>query len=67
MDDSLRHRAEEIFARVHDLDPGERFSVVESACGDDDALRREVDALLAAADGSAQYFDALTDRLGIHR
>src|SRR6185295_3855103 len=67
MDESLSRRAEDLFARVHDLDPEERTRFVDRACGDDAALRREVDALLAMADDSARYFDGLSERLGIHR
>jgi serine/threonine-protein kinase len=43
-------RIEAIFDEAHELPPGERASFLDEACGTDGVLRREVEALLAAAD-----------------
>ncbi len=44
---------EEVFHAACERAPGEGAAFVSEACGDDDSLRREVEALLAA-DGAAQ-------------
>ncbi|HEX5788957.1 MAG TPA: serine/threonine-protein kinase [Woeseiaceae bacterium] len=59
--------AERLFAEAVDLDPGERADWLDRRCAGDPLLRRDVDALLAAAESSAAYFEALPARLGIER
>ncbi|HXH82842.1 MAG TPA: serine/threonine-protein kinase, partial [Candidatus Tectomicrobia bacterium] len=41
-----RRRVEDLFAAAADLAPSERAAYLDRACGDDDALRREVEMLL---------------------
>jgi eukaryotic-like serine/threonine-protein kinase len=41
------HEVDRIFAAALALPPGERPDLLRDACGDDDALRREVESLLA--------------------
>jgi len=49
MDPERRQRIEALCDAALDRDPGERAAVVAAACGDDEALRSEVEALLAHA------------------
>lgn len=44
-------KAKDILAEALELPAGERASFLDSRCGGDPALRRELDALLAASDG----------------
>ncbi len=56
MDPDRWRRIEELFERTADLPPEERRRLLEAECGDDPALRREIEAVLeadAAADGIA--------------
>ena len=46
---------EEVFALVVDLPPTARAAALDRACGDDLALRAEVESLLAAGDGSTTF------------
>ena len=56
---------EQLFSRAVDLPPEERAAFVREACGDDDALRRKVEALLAAdEDESFMEETALSDHAG---
>jgi len=56
------HRLEEVFALVADLPRDERTAVLERECGDDAALRAEVESLLAAGDGSTTFVrDVISD------
>jgi len=48
--------AERIFASAHELPAGARAAFVERACGGDEMLRREVDALLVASATAADLF-----------
>ena len=48
--DERWRRQGEIFHRALEKEPGERSAFVEGACGDDQELRREVEALLAGHD-----------------
>ena len=53
-DPERRRRIEDVCEAALDRDPRERAAFVAAACGDDEALRVEVQALLAhagAADG----------------
>ena len=47
MTDGRFERIEDLFRRAKDLDPEERAAYLDGACGDDVALRGEVEALLA--------------------
>jgi eukaryotic-like serine/threonine-protein kinase len=47
MDPARRRRIEEVCDAALDRDAGERAAFVAAACGDDQALRQEVEALLA--------------------
>src|SRR5215469_834723 len=42
------HKIEEIFQAAADCDPSARSSLLDSACGDDAGLKREVESLLAS-------------------
>jgi serine/threonine-protein kinase len=53
----LWHRAKPVFQAALDRPPEERARFVRDTCGDDDALRREVESLLQA-DGVAGNFAA---------
>ena len=43
----LHRRASRVFAVAVRVDPADRGEYLEAACGDDETLRREVEALLA--------------------
>ena len=51
-------RAMRIFEQVCDLPPDQRATFVETACGSDLSLRREVESLLQS-DQSGELFDAV--------
>lgn len=53
-------RLEEIYAAAIELEGAEREHFLSTACGDDDALRRELQELLQAADEAAVFFDGLS-------
>src|SRR5262245_48669649 len=50
-------RANEIFASVLELPPQEQQAYLERACGADDPLRRQVEALLAAHAEAGTFLD----------
>jgi WD40 repeat protein/serine/threonine protein kinase/Flp pilus assembly protein TadD len=51
-------KAEEIFlAAVEKKSPGERAAYLDRACGDDTALRAEVEGLLKAHDGAGSFLE----------
>jgi len=53
-DDRDRHaRAKEVFLDACELPPAERLELLDARCGDDDELRREVEALLGFDDAPA--------------
>lgn len=52
-----RQRAEEIFLEVIELDTAERSSRLDVRCGSDDALRAEVETLLAADADEVELVD----------
>lgn len=58
-------RAEEIFVAAQELEPEEREAFVERSCAGNEELRREVNALLAAASQAEGFFADLSDRLGL--
>jgi len=47
-----------IYHAALELRPEERASFLADACGDDSAMRREVESLLAAEDGARDFLDA---------
>ncbi len=47
-----------LYRAVLDLQPDERASFLNEACGDDKLLREEVESLLAAEDGAGDFLDA---------
>lgn len=56
----MERLAEEIFADALDLDPGARPEFLARACGNNDALRREVESLLADSCRADALFADLT-------
>lgn len=50
-------RVKEIFGQVVDVDLTQRAALLERACGDDEALRREVESLLEADSQSAGFIE----------
>ena len=50
-------RIKEVLAEALDRPPGQRRGYLDSRCGDDFALRREIEGLLAAADSSDSLLD----------
>jgi serine/threonine protein kinase len=53
-------KLQEIFEHVIDLERSEREAYLARACGDDAALRTEIEALLRAHDGAAQFMASPT-------
>ena len=51
-----------LFARVMEADRADRERVMDELCGGDDALRRELSRLVAAADTPSSSDDPLSDR-----
>jgi serine/threonine protein kinase len=56
-------RLKTLFGDALSTSSGTRDAFLREACSDDDALRREVESLLAAHDESGDYFDKLTQEL----
>ncbi|MEM8931068.1 MAG: serine/threonine-protein kinase [Acidobacteriota bacterium] len=56
----LWHRIEPIVDAALDLPPAERSGYLDSACGDDAALRHEVESLIADCDESTRFLDRLS-------
>src|SRR5262245_30495266 len=50
-------RIEALFLSALDLPPGERAALVERECGDDEAMLREVKAMLASHDRSDAFLE----------
>src|SRR5262245_33063175 len=48
----------DLYHSASELAPAERSAFLDEACGGDEALRREVESLLAARDGAGDYFAA---------
>ena len=51
-------RVRALFGAALGLQPGERSSFLDEGCGDDKALRREVDSLLAAGSEAGSFLAA---------
>jgi hypothetical protein len=58
-------KVQEIFEYVIDIDGAERARYLASACGDDAALRAEVEGLLRAHDGAAKFLASPTAEGGL--
>jgi tetratricopeptide (TPR) repeat protein len=58
-----RRRTYEIFVSALELDETDRDAFLRRACGDDDALRREVDALLVIAVRESPVTSGILDRV----
>ncbi len=50
-------RIEELYHGARDCDPVEREAFLDQACAGDDALRREVESLLAQDDGVRSFLE----------
>jgi eukaryotic-like serine/threonine-protein kinase len=48
VDSERWQRAKELFGSARDHEPAERSAFLEQACGGDEELRQEIEALLAA-------------------
>jgi len=55
MDAALWSRVGEVFDRVIELPPDQRDATLATLCADDDALRREVERLVACANAETQF------------
>ena len=54
-----------IFCSADELPPDQRSDYLDEACEGQPELRREVDALLAAAQSAETFFDEFCDRIGV--
>jgi len=50
-------QADRLFQAALERAPGERAAFIREACGGDDALRREVESLLAHESGASDFFE----------
>ena len=64
--DERRRQVEDLCDEALMRDPRERAAFVSAACGQDGALRREVDALLAHAQAAEQFLEAPIGELAAH-
>lgn len=58
MDRRRRERIEELFHQAVGLDEGARRALLDAACAGNDALRREVESLLASDAGATDCLDS---------
>ena len=65
-DPERRRRVEELCDAALDRDVRERAAFVAAACGDDEALRREVEALLAHAQTAERFLEAPMGEVAAH-
>ena len=65
-DPEHRRRVEDLCDAALDRDVGERAAFVAAACGHDEALRREVEALLAHAQAAERFLEAPIGELAAH-
>ena len=65
-DPDRRQRVEELCDAALDRDVSERAAFVAAACGGDEALRREVEALLAHAPGAEEFLEATVGQVAAH-
>src|SRR4249920_1592745 len=66
IDPERRRRVENVCDAALVRDVRERATFVAAACGHDDALRREVEALLAHAQAAEQFLEVPIDELAAH-
>ena len=59
----IDYRIEQIFIEAEAMRPENRGAFLERACANDRQMRREVEALLAAAAACEEYFEDLSARL----
>ena|SRR5437867_4591474 len=57
MPEERSQRIEQLYHAARERDPRERAAFLEQACGGDDALRREVESLLAEEDGVQSFLE----------
>ena len=57
MDPERWHKVESIFNQVLDADASHRASVLKKACAGDEALRREVESLIAQHEGAKDFIE----------
>lgn len=58
MDRELWHRIEELYHRALEQEEGQRAQFLEQACGQDQALRREVESLLAHQKAAKHFIES---------
>ena len=63
MTDDRHARVTELFLEAADRPPAERAAFLDEACAGDDALRREVEAMLAFEDTAPDFLDSSADLL----
>ena len=61
----LSDKAREIFLKASALSADQQVAFLEQACGEDNELYKEVQSLLVAETDAAQYFDSLSQKIGI--
>jgi serine/threonine-protein kinase len=61
-----RSRVEEVCDAALDREASERAAFIASACGDDRALRQEVEALLARAQSAEDFLAAPIGAVAVH-
>ena len=61
----ISDKAAEIFLEARTLNPETRAEFLAAACGDNAALRSEVESMLTASNESEAYFDELAGRVGM--
>ena len=66
MDSERRRRVEELCDAALNRDPRERAAFVAAACGHDEALRQEVEALLAHAQAAERFLAAPMGQVAAH-
>ncbi|MCP3964647.1 MAG: hypothetical protein GY719_43005 [bacterium] len=57
MDRERWRRIDAVFAAALELDPEERATFLTTVCGADEALRREVESLLAADESAGEFLE----------
>lgn len=58
-------RIEELFDQAVELPPGERLAFLDTSCGGDDALRRQVEAMLASDDFSSTAIRGIVESVAL--
>ena len=63
MTSHLWPKIDELLDSLIEMPRPERAAFLDRECGDDDALRREIESLLAAHDAASGYFDSLPESI----